>query len=132
MINETSQETPVAFETDVIVCGGGSAGVGVALAAARNGSRTIVLGNQICSGGMLTAGMINRLGPYHDQKDIILGGIPWEILRILISRGLSQEPVICAPKNWMNYWLVFDTEGMKLLLDELLLETGVKVLFALK
>lgn len=128
-VREPACETPVAAETDVLVCGGGPAGAAAGLAAARSGARVILLENQLCLGGMATAGMVNRLGPYHDRREIILGGIPWEVLRLLISRGLAQEPIICDPENWSDYWLVFDPEAMKLALDELLREAGAAVWF---
>ncbi len=135
-ITEPARQTPVADEVDVLVCGGGPAGTATALAAARGGARTALVENQLCLGGMATAGMVNRLGPYHDQERIILGGIPLEVLRALIDRGLAQEPEICAPgvcepatRTCSPYWLVFDPEGMKRLLDELLADAGVKVLF---
>ena len=67
---------------------------------------------------------------------IILGGIPREILDRLVNRGLAEAPTICAPKSTdipagtcSRYWLVFDPEGMKKILDELVQEAGVKVLF---
>lgn len=128
-IREPARDTDVVVEADVVVCGGGPAGASAGLAAARNGAAVALIENQICLGGMATAGMVNRLGPYHDQAEIILGGIPWEILRILVDRRLAQAPVICDPKNWMDYWLVFDPEGMKLALDELLQAAGVRVFF---
>jgi len=127
VVSEPARQTEVVAEVDVVICGGGPAGVGAALAAAREGMRTVLIENQICLGGMATAGMVNRLGPYHDQRDIILHGIPWEVLRRLIDRGLAQEPIICEPTNWSDYWLVFDPEGMKLVLDELVEEAGVDV-----
>lgn len=129
-IHEPARDTDVVADVDVLVCGGGPAGTAAALAAARNGASTLLIENTLCLGGMATSGMVNRLGPFHDQKEIILGGIPWEILRLLISRGLAQEPTICSPKNWSDYWLVFDPEGMKLVLDELALAAGVQLLFA--
>lgn len=127
-VTEPARETPITGEADVIVCGGGPAGVGAALAAARAGARTVLIESEICLGGTATSGMINRLGPYHDQEKIILGGIPWEILRKLIDRGWAQVPEICSPDDWKPYWLVFDPEGMKRVLDELMAEAGVGVI----
>ncbi len=129
IVREPARETRVAAVADVVVCGGGPAGAAAALAAARAGARTVLVENQACLGGMATAGMVNRLGPFHDQQEIVLRGIPWEILRMLIDRGLAQEPVICAPANWSDYWLVFDPEGMKRALDQLLGAAGVEVWF---
>lgn len=128
-ITEPARQVPVAAEVDVLVCGGGPAGVGAALASARHGASVLVIENQICLGGNGTSGMLNRFGPYHDQRDIILGGIPWEILKKLMDRGMAQPPTPCSPKNWQDYWLVFDPEALKLLLDELVAESGVEVLF---
>lgn len=125
---EPRREVPVVAEPEVLVCGGGPAGVGAALAAARQGADTMVIENELCLGGMATAGMLNRLGPYHDQEEVILGGIPLEILRRLIDRGMAQEPEPCTPEDWQRYWLVFDPEAMKLLLDEMMEEAGADVL----
>lgn len=129
VFHEPARSVPVLADVDVLVCGGGPAGVGAALAAARAGVRTLLIEKGMCLGGMGTAGMVNRLGPYHDQEKIILKGLPWEILRTLIDRGLAQEPIITTPENWMDYWLVFDPEGMKLVLDEYLSHAGAEVLF---
>ena len=53
-------ETPVAEEADVLVCGGGPAGFGAAVAAARAGARTLLLEASNCLGGMATAGMMSH------------------------------------------------------------------------
>lgn len=135
-IEEPSRAIPITDEPDVLVCGGGPAGVGAALAAARQGASVTLVENQICLGGMATSGMVNRLGPYHDQKNMILGGIPREVLDTLIERGLAQQPAPCAPgpsdyalRTCSLYWLVFDPEGMKVALDELLTAAGVRLFF---
>jgi len=53
-------ETPVADETDVLVCGGGPAGFAAAVAAARAGADTLLLEQSNCLGGMSTAGMMSH------------------------------------------------------------------------
>ena len=50
-------ETPVVAETDVLVVGGGTAGVLAALAAARNGARTILVERYGYLGGWSRPGM---------------------------------------------------------------------------
>jgi hypothetical protein len=52
--------TPVLAETDVLVIGGGTAGVAAALAATRMGARTIVVEAGSCLGGTMTAGLIDN------------------------------------------------------------------------
>ncbi len=53
-IIEPQKEIPVFYEADVIVVGGGPAGIGAALAAARNGAKTILIEKFGCLGGMQT------------------------------------------------------------------------------
>ena len=53
-------QVPVLAETDVLVVGGGTAGVAAALAASRMGARTIVAEAGSCLGGTMTAGLIDN------------------------------------------------------------------------
>ena len=57
-ITEQSHSIPVAGEADVIVVGGGVAGVAAAVSAARNGSRVILLEKSIILGGLATLGHV--------------------------------------------------------------------------
>ncbi|MBQ7336359.1 MAG: FAD-dependent oxidoreductase [Clostridia bacterium] len=53
------KEIPVYGEYDVVVAGGGMAGVGAAIAAARGGAKTILVENTSMLGGLATAGLVN-------------------------------------------------------------------------
>lgn len=94
-IAEPGRELPVVADVDVVVCGGGPAGVATALAAARSGADVMLLENQICLGGMATAGMVNRLGPYHDQVFCARHDItPREIDTKALRHSLMQQSVV--------------------------------------
>lgn len=51
-------EIPVYGEYDVVIAGGGMAGVGAALAAAKNGAKTIIIENTSALGGLVTMGIV--------------------------------------------------------------------------
>ena len=129
MILEPARETPVLAETDVLVAGGGPAGVAAAIAAARNGARALIVEGRECLGGMATSGMMNRLGPYHDEQKMIVGGIPWEVLQRLIAMNAAIAPVPCSHTDPDRYWVPFDPEALKHVLDMMVREARVEVLF---
>jgi len=58
MISEPKKQVPVYHEVDVIVAGGGIAGVFAALAASRNGARTLLIDRFGAPGGNMGPGMI--------------------------------------------------------------------------
>ncbi len=128
-ITESEKRLKVKYAVDVLICGGGSAGVAAAVAAARSGANTLVIESQGCLGGMSSAGFMNRLGPYHDQKKMILGGIPVEVVERLAELNAIAMPRPCPRKDKDNYWTPFDPEAMKYILDQMLTEAGVKILF---
>ena len=57
---EQPRSVPVVAEVQVLVVGGGPAGVGAALGAARNGAKTMVVEQSNCLGGMATAGLMSH------------------------------------------------------------------------
>lgn len=57
---EKAREIPVAARVQVLVAGGGPAGVGAALGSARNGAKTLVVEASNCLGGMATAGLMSH------------------------------------------------------------------------
>lgn len=109
-------QTPVVHHADVIVCGGGPAGIAAALSAARQGARTVLLEMHGCLGGVWTAGILSCLID-HIQKPGIMAEIQ-ERLKPLDGLALRSDGV---------YTSKYDSEAMKLLLDEMALEAGVHV-----
>ena len=68
---EPERELPVIEEVDVLVCGGGPAGVGAAIRAAREGVSTMVVESQDCLGGVATAGMMSHWGGRSSSKIMV-------------------------------------------------------------
>ena len=114
-IIEPERELPVAGVYDVVVCGGGPAGVSAALAAARAGAKTLLVEGEGCLGGIWTAG----------QLCVILdaagkGGIMHEIEERL--REQDGQHVISGRCKY-----TYDVEAMKYVLDTMCTEAGVDV-----
>ena len=65
MINEVLN-TKISENCDVLVCGGGFAGISAALAAARQGKKTILLEKEFILGGLGTAGLVTMYLPLCD------------------------------------------------------------------
>lgn len=110
---EPPRDIPVAADFDVIVCGGGPAGVAAAIASARGGARTALLESQGCLGGVWTAGLLGWI--LDSDKKI---GIMREITQQLDQRGARLSATT---------GVAYDPEAMKLLLEEMCLKAGVHV-----
>ena len=93
---EESLRTPIAYDCDVLVCGGGTAGFIAALAAARMGARTALVERN----GFIGGTMINGAGPLHSffnlfkafpgaKKEQVVRGLPSELVDRLVSQHAS-------------------------------------------
>ena len=81
---------------DVIVVGGGIAGISAAVSAAREGSRTLILEKGIVFGGLATVGLINWFEPLCDGRGKqMVGGIAEELIRLSV-RYCFQD----LPQSW--------------------------------
>ena len=114
---EPAREIPVVDECDVLVCGGGPAGVAAALASARAGASTGLIEMHGCLGGIWTAGMMCWILDRGNKQ-----GIMAELLARLEERGARTIERDGTRTNGA------DIEAMKLLLDEMCAEAGVDVL----
>src|SRR3546814_18258322 len=86
-IIEPTREIPVTKEADVVVCGGGPSGFVAAIAAARNGARTLLLEHYGFLGGMATAGLVGPISKFNFGGKRIVSGIPEEFIERTAARG---------------------------------------------
>ena len=103
LVTEPEKKIPVIYDVDVAIAGGGIAGTIAALAAARNGAKTLVIDRFGSFGGNMGPGMFGGGSMHYALQDdealvnkIGLGGIPEEFLRrIIFSRpnadGITEE-----------------------------------------
>src|SRR5688500_5889000 len=95
-ISEPSRETPVYGEFDVVVLGGGPAGIAAAVAAARSECRTVLIERYGFLGGMGTAaGVTNFCGLHanvHGEIQQVVHGIADELLARIDRLGGLNEP----------------------------------------
>ena len=72
---------------DLLVAGGGPAGVSAATCAARLGARVLLAEATGCLGGMGTSGLVNAFDPMADGERMLVGGFMREIVESMHERG---------------------------------------------
>jgi len=111
-LREDQRIVPMQPQFDVLVCGGGPAGVAAALSAARSGAKTGLIEVHGCLGGVWTAGMLCNILDY-SNKDGIMAEIEARL------KQMGNAP----PTRKFTY----EPEMMKVLLEEMCTEAGVRV-----
>lgn len=117
-------------EYDVIVAGGGPAGVAAAVAAARNGAKTLLIEREAFLGGMATLASVPAFGPYTNGVEDLIGGIGREILENL-KKECYQSPFYDRKPDRIEGidWFPIDPEILKRVLDNIICESGSDILF---
>ena len=85
-------DLPLSAEYDVIVAGGGAAGVVAAIQAARAGARTALVEKNGILGGTTVVAAVNFPGLFHAWGRQVIAGIGWEILEETVRRGGAVLP----------------------------------------
>ena len=149
-IVEPARETPVFAETQVLVVGGGSAGVAAAVAAAREGVDVLLVERYGQLGGLATGGLVILLLTLDDGNGHpVIGGLCQELTDRLTARGAAIVP---APAEWnssdaalvekyrqwglvwghgphrVRYSVAYDAEEAKFALSRMIVESGARLL----
>ncbi len=150
-IIEPERRVPVIAETDVLVVGGGAAGIAAAVAAARQGARAMLVERYGALGGLATNGLIILLLTLDDGRGRqVVAGLCQELVDRLAARGAcifpprdewgSRDPALVEKYRrlglvWgsgphaVRYSVAYDPEEFKVEADRLVLEAGVDLRF---
>ena len=117
---EWRRKIEVRDEVDVLVVGGGPAGLAAAVTAARAGARVMLVEGQNCLGGMGTAGMLPCFCPFGDEKHFYAGGFGREVYEKVKAEGIGMDVSF-----WGSLMVLIRCEGLKRIYDELATKAGV-------
>jgi len=133
------KDIEVKYNADVLIIGGGPAGVCAAISAARFGASTVLVEEGGFCGGMATRGLVGPFMTCYDAegKEMIIRGLFEEIVDRMVASGFAIHPAEVMGGTAFTSWIKvghdhvtpFEAEGLKLILDEMLMEAGVKVLY---
>ncbi|MFC9459989.1 FAD-dependent oxidoreductase [Streptomyces sp. NPDC056983] len=143
-------EAPVVQRSDVVVVGGGPAGVSAAVAAARTGADVTLLERYSALGGLASGGMVLVLDDMINGNEITVTGIVDEYVERMAKLGLAVYPPAgerhSSPEMWAKwgrwgafdfhshtnpkpicYAVAFDPDGWKRVSNDLVRESGVNL-----
>lgn len=141
-------DVPVVHRSDVVVVGGGSAGVSAAVAAARRGVSVTLLERYSSLGGLASGGMVLVLDDMVNGNEVSVRGVVQEYVERLHKKGLAvypREDEWRASRELWNKWgrwgtynfhshsnpkpicyaVAFDPDGWKRVSNDLVRESGI-------
>ncbi|WFU45345.1 FAD-dependent oxidoreductase [Bradyrhizobium sp. CB82] len=129
-IREPARQVPLYGEYEVVVLGGGPAGIVAAASASRAGRRTLLIERYGFLGGMGTAAGVTNFcglhGNVHGQHHRLVQGMASELLARIDRLDGLNEPHLILGKVFAQ---AYDTAAYKIAADDLLASHRVDILF---
>jgi len=150
-VTEAARQTPVVAQTDVLVVGGGPAGICAAVAAARSGASVVLAERYPHLGGLASGGEVIVLDDMADQHHKTVAGLSDEIIARLEALDAAVYPptedqFVASEAAWqrwgrwglqdnyartkpkmITYAVAFDPEALKFVALQMLDEAGVRI-----
>jgi len=99
MIDEPAGKAPVVAEADLVVVGGGPAGIAAAVAGARNGLSVALLERYAYLGGLASGGMVLVLDDMSNGPEVTVRGLCSELIDRMTRMGLCVTP---PEEDWIS------------------------------
>ncbi len=125
----TSNSKIKTINTDILVVGGGTAGVIAAIQAARAGCSVILVENGSQLGGTTTTGGVAFPGLFHAWGKQVIGGIGWELVIETVEMGDGELPDFSIPTgrwHW-KHQIHINPYVYTMLAEEKCLQSGVQI-----
>lgn len=122
------------FQADVVVVGGGVAGVMAAVAAGRTGVRVLLVERCGFLGGNATGGLVGPFSTTYFNDEKVIAGLTDEVIERLDELGATLGTQKCPYPPGTTFgtggWITtFDAEKLKFVLDDMVAGAGVQVLY---
>lgn len=118
---------PAELDWDVIVIGAGVSGCMAAVAAARNGAKTLLVDRDGTLGGTMTNSLVGPMMTFHSFKEQVIRGLAQDVVDRMIELKASPGHIIDST-GYVATVTPFDHEALKLVLQRMVLESGARVL----
>ncbi len=132
-------EVKKSYDCDVLVAGGGTAGISAAIAAAREGARVILCESGGFLGGTATKGLVGPFMTCYDKKGEvqIIRGIFEELVQRLVKEGGAKYHTECPGSDSYSGYrqhghigvTPFSDESLKRVAEEMCIEAGVRLFY---